>query len=563
MSTLFYTDERCNKLFALCVLIWAAFVWSSGVCYAGNDNLIYKATLKGKDIMIFNGIPLEEGWGESLVYRATKDSADTRTMGSLGGLPVVDIFNHNSGIAFFNTSTFQEPFTIRLTYYDDRVTIEAWGGSHIERFIHKGDYYEAVREFALRMQKKGLSVQPAPAWAFDPIWETYGFEEDFDSATIRKMLPLLKELGIKTITIDSGWYGHGRGDQIDFYTGDFEINPDTIGSEREFKGLIRNLHAEGFRVRLWWAPGVSERGTKLARQHPDWFYRKAESSTGETGDYYLDPTNPEVVAWNRALVKRLIGYGVDGFKQDDVFHIITKDPKVHQAYAKLFKDIFRISQELKTDFTVNTCNCGLAQNFYQINSQNQIITSDPVGSDQFRHRAKYLHALNINGAAILGDHVELTKGDVGPQELKKAQFYKSVDFASVVPLGMVLQTKFRRNPGSFYRKWFEIYHKYRFYQMKWVNIPLIPGRLEQYLMRCGEELYFSFFTGKPSDWFFGEITLSRLKPQTTYEVYDIVNEISLGEFIADNDRYRLNVKFKGSYVLQVKPIDLNAVKKPS
>jgi hypothetical protein len=513
--------------------------------------------------MIFNGIPLKEGWGEPLVYWATRDSVDTRSLGSLGGLPVVDIFNQNGGIAFFNTSTFQEPFTVRLKYFEDRVTIEAWGGSHIEKFVHKGDYYEVVREFALRMQKKGLSVQPAPEWAYDPIWETYGFEEDFDSSTIRKMLPLLKELGIKTITVDSGWYGHGRGDQIEFNTGDFEINPYTVGSEKEFKELIRNLHAEGFRVRLWWTPGVSERDTKLARQHPDWFYHKAETSTGETDDYYLDPTNPEVLAWNRALVKKLIGYGVDGFKQDDVYHIISRDPKVHLAYAQLFEDILRIGQELKADFTVNTCNCGLAQNFFQMNGQNQIITSDPVGSDQFRHRAKYLHALNINGAAILGDHVELTMGDVGPQELTNAQFYKSVDFASVVPLGMVLQTKFRIDPGPLYRKWFGIYNKYKFYQMEWVNIPLIPGRLQHYLMRRGEDLYFSVFSGKSSGRFSGEITLSHLKPQTTYEVYDIVNGVRLGKFIADNDRYRLNVNFSGSYVLQVKPIDLNAVKIPS
>lgn len=544
--------HHCGSAWNSVAIGMTVFLLMTSVCIA-QESRSQQATLKGDNVIAFNGIPVDEGWGEPLVYRVTAKSADSREIGPLGGLPLVSIHNEQGGVAFFNTSTVQEPFTVRLKHFSDRIEMIASGGSNIERFEFTGDYFDAVREFAVRMKKKGIAAQAAPKWAFDPIWETYGFEEDFDGSTIRKMLPLLKEFGIKTITIDSGWYGEGRGNDADFHTGDFEVNADTIGTEADFSKLIRDIHNEGFRVRLWWVPGVAERNTKLRKRHLDWFLNKVEAPTGDTGDYYLDPTNPEVQEWHDALVKRLVGYGVDGFKQDDIYHISTNDPKTHKAYADLINGTLKTAQSLKPDFVVNSCNCGVCQNFYQFPGQNQIITSDPVGSKQFRLRAKYLHALNVNGAAILGDHIELTQGDVGPKELKKRKFYESVDFASVVPLGMVLQTKFRRDPGDLYRKWFKIYNQYKFYEMQWVNVPYTGGPIETYLMQRDDERYFSFFTKKSDRSFRGDVELSNLKPNTTYSVYDIVNEVDLEQFQTTSTTHRLQVEFTGSHVLQVKP----------
>jgi hypothetical protein len=201
---------------------------------------------------------------------------------------------------------------------------------------------------------------------------------------------------------------------------------------------------------------------------------------------------------------------------------------------------------------INTCNCGLAQNFYQMSGQNQIITSDPVGSKQFRHRAKYMHALNVNGAAILADHVELTRGDVGLEELDEPGFYGSVDFSSIVPLGMVVETKFRSDPGILYKKWLDIYNTYQFYQMEWVNIPLIPGQMETYLMRNGKDLYFSLFNPNENEHYNGKITLSHLTIGKSYTAYDIVNEKNLVAFTTINDTHDFNVDFTHSIVIEVK-----------
>jgi hypothetical protein len=523
------------------------FLGYTDICLAK----ITTVRLEGHPIYVFNGLPKPQGWGEDLVYQASPSTMDTRTMGALGGLPLVDIWNKEGGVSLFNTQTYQEPLTIKLHYDAKGVTIEASGATEIESYQHKGDYYEAVRAFALKMQKKGLAVQPAPDWAFNANWETYGFEEDFDLDTIKDKLPDLKKLGIKTVTIDSGWYGENSGEDVEFNTGDFTINPDIIGTEKEWAGLIDTLHQQGLKVRLWWVPGVAEKSSQLWNNHRDWFSREVISSTEDTADVFLKPNHSDVINWNKALIKRFLSYGIDGFKQDDIYHYVSNRPQDHVDYAKLINSNLSIAQSIKKDFTINSCNCGIAQNFYLMSGQNQLITSDPVGSKQFRHRAKYLHALNVNGAAILGDHIELTQGDIDPDDMDKPGFYHSVDFTSVVPLGLVLQTKFRQTPGAHYNRWFKIYNDRQFYRMEWVNIPLQFNQPETYLLRDNKQLYFSFFTQEKNATFNGMIKFSHLMLGHTYKITNLATGAELGSFTAMSDTQPFHVSFTHSLVLHL------------
>ena len=408
-------------------------------------------------------------------------------------------------------------------------------------------------------------TRPAPAWAFDPVWETYGFEERFGPQEVLNLLPLLEELEIKTITLDSGWYGKGKEDWNAF-TGDFPVNPDVFGREQDFIDFIRILHDRGFRVRLWWVPGVAEKDTRLYADHPDWFYSKVEPSWGgpdDTGDWYLDPTNAGVRAWNRELAERFVSYGVDGFKQDDVYEIFTGNPDYHRAYSALLRDTWETAVGLKPDFVINTCNCGIAQNVQDFPGENQLITSDPVGAMQFRTRAKYLHALDVNGSAILGDHIELTQGDVGREEMADPAFFDQLsdsDFASSVALGMVLETKLTRDPGALYRRWFAIYEDFGFYRMEWVNIPFFSwDPVEQYLLKDGPDLYFSFFTPSGDD-FSGIAKLSHLNPGTTYRVYDIVNQTERGTLTAHGEVEDYATAFTGCLVLRFSPLPQDALR---
>ncbi len=525
-----------------------------------SDEWDESATIVADKVMVFNGIPQGNGWGDDLVYQATDSTEGVYTMGApwLGGIPLVDIWSEQGGVALFNISDQHELFTVQLIVEDSgAVTIEAQGGSNIVKYTHQGDYYEALREFALQMQKRGIATQSAPDWAFDPVWETYGFEETWTPLIVKEMLPLFKELGIRSITLDSGWYGRGT-DDWDALAGDFPVNPDVIGTESDLIDLIETFHDEGFKVKVWWTPGVAESGTNLFASHPDWFYSKVTPSWGnskDTGDWYLDPSLEEVRQWNINIVKRFMSYGVDGFKQDDVYEIISDDPDIHLQYSALFKDIYTMAASINPDFVINTCNCGIAQNFHHFPGENQLITSDPVGPLQFRRRAKYLHGLNINGAAVLGDHIELVEGDVGSDEIRNPAFYDKIsdaDFASVVALGMVLETKFTQDPGDRYRKWFALYSDYRFYDMEWINTSFFSWKpVETYLLSNGVNLYFSFFTQNEGT-YTGSVELSNLIPGSTYSVYDIVNDKILEPFVAASSNEQYDISFTGCLVVEVK-----------
>lgn len=526
------------------------------VCYGKTyAQYTHTCSLEGTSIMAFNGIPLPPGWGNDLEYTVTSLTADERTIGALGGIPFVDIWNTSGGVAIADTSGFQEPFTVKIEYYADSVVLKAYSDdpSNIVIINHSGDYYDGLRTYAQMMEAHGTSVQTAPEWAYDATWETYGFEENWTADSLLALIPVFHQLGIKNITFDSGWYGEGTGEDFYFNTGDFLVNPDIIGTEQDLIDLISSLHTEGFKVRLWWVPGVAEKDINLWDDHPDWYTDSVINSTGEGGDYYLDPTNPNVIAWNTNLVQRFVNYGADGFKQDDIYNYINTNPIYQKAYENLINNNLGIAQAIKPDFMINTCNCGLCQNFYHMKGQNAIITSDPVGSAQYRHRAKYLQAINLNGAAILGDHAELTKGDISSDELNDPAFYSDVDFSSIVPLGMVIQTKFKRDPGTLYQKWFDLYAQYKFYKKEWVNIPLELGSLETYLMRDSTGLYFSFFTAQPNTSYSGNVKFTNLTSGTNYNVYDIVNNILLGNFTSSSTEYLFNANFTHSLVVMVSP----------
>lgn len=503
-------------------------------------------TWTANETMVFNGVPHNSNaWGKDLVYPLTNATADVRNMGALGGLPLVHVWNGDFSFSIYNKSTYLEPMRVTTSVNGTSYEIIVENASQLELYESEGDYYEGIRHFAEYLETQGMGVQQAPDWAFEPIWETYGFEENFTTSTINDLLPILKRLGIKTITIDSGWYGTGIGESIEFGTGDFMVNSDVIGSEQDFIDFIDNLHNEGFKVRVWWVPGVGEAGTQLYQQHPDWFTDNVVASTDDTGDLYLDPTNPEVVAWNKAVMDRFLSYGVDGFKQDDIYNYVNMDPVYQQAYADLINGNLDYCDNQHGEFVVNSCNCGISQNIYQMSGQNQLITSDPVGSTQYRMRAKYLKALNIdNKAAILGDHIELTEGDVGPDDMQDPEFYTWMDFASVVPLGLVLETKFRTDPGALYDAWFDLYNHYKFHEMEWVNIPYYGGAIESYLLedQIGDKFY-SFYTHIKDQDYNGEVTFQHLEPNQTYFVFDYVNNEVLDSFTTVDDSYTATVSF--------------------
>ncbi len=527
------------------------------VSITGNSAIITDA-----NVWVCNGIPKATGWGEPLVYKLASGTLGKRTLSTSGGLPIVCVYTATGGVAFYNAQTYFEPFSVNITANGtNSYKVAASGGTSMGSIqLSAGqDYFDALRQFALLMKGKGIAVQAAPAWSFDPIWETYGFEENWSREKIRALIPAMQKLGIKTITFDSGWFGTGTTDWSGM-EGDYPINTQVGGSEQTLKDFIAELHGKGFKVRAWWSPLNVSKDANLFKTNPSWYYTEEIPSwdASPQGDWNLNSSLEAVRTWNKGIVSRFVNYGFDGFKQDDVYQIALKSGEtnptnIYQTYAQCFTDIWTTARSIKSDFSINTCNCGVAQNFYDFPGQDQLITSDPVSYADIRARGKVLQAFNVNGAAILGDHIELGKNpDVTATQLKKASWYNDVDLASEVALGMVLETKFLVDPGANYKTWFDIYTVNKIYQMEWVNVPFYGTYPERYIRKNSTVMIQSYFMKNNSTSFNGNITIDNLTSGKSYTVKNMKTNTVLKTFTATANSYSLAVNFTGSLILEIK-----------
>lgn len=104
-------------------------------------------------------------------------------------------------------------------------------------------------------EMNGRSHSKAPAWAFEPVFDTwYCYEDRIDQNSVLKIARKCKELGFGTILIDAGWDAKSNGGYGDFENGilgDYVAVPDRFP---DMPGLVKQLHGMGLRVELWTAP---------------------------------------------------------------------------------------------------------------------------------------------------------------------------------------------------------------------------------------------------------------------------------------------------------------------
>ena len=114
--------------------------------------------------------------------------------------------------------------------------------------------------------------------------------------------------------IDDGW---------EPFVGDW-LETDAEKFPRGLKPLADEIHAKGLKAGLWLAPFVAQRGSKLLREHPDWFYlhngRKWYCGVNWGGFYALDIDKPEVVDYLREVFRRVFDdWGFDLVKLDFLY----------------------------------------------------------------------------------------------------------------------------------------------------------------------------------------------------------------------------------------------------
>jgi len=477
---------------------------------------------------------------------------------------------------------------------------------------YKGDYYQPLADYSKFLQAVSQPMPLAPSTAYEAVWCSWGYHRDVTQEQILGMIPILKDMGIKWVVLDDGWFD---------VMGDWNTKEKTYpGGEEEIKNLVRTLHRNGFKVKLWTLPGVADgnidiekwekehpamrteiikhpihRLAKVVREHPHWFVKErgGEYAVSKRANYYFCPSLPEVQEYFRKLTEKFIrDWDFDGFKQDAVYicppcydksHNHPYPEKAAEDYSKILEIIYQTTMKLKADAVVETCPCGVTPTFTWLFWQNQAVTADPVGSWQCRTRHKVMKALAGPVSAILSDHIEITD--------------ERDDFATQIGIGGVIATRFtptgediptrveagetvaKRFPSldeekrAKWKKWLGIYNGKMLAKGEYLNLyDVVYDVPETHCIRKDGRLYYAFYHTRPPQKepqyeitsadqasarlrrdpvpFKGRLELRGLESKT-YLLYDYVNDVSYGE--VKGPQANIKIEFSRFLLLEATP----------
>lgn len=508
--------------------------------------------------------PVEEGY-----YQKNFLGMNSSDYG--GGIPVTDVWRKDIGIAVGHIAPTPKQVSLptELKKYEDEVSVGVMEEfpyptylksgdtlNTLETFVsvHKGDYFNGLKQFAQVMKTRGVIPPPSEPAAYEPIWCAWGYEREFTLEEVTGTLPKVKELGIKWAVLDDGFQqaeGDWHTNETKFPNGDAQI-----------KALVNTIHDYQLKAKLWWAPLAADHGSALLRENPNMRLHLADWAPQYItwwDAYYLSPTNPDTKKHTKEVINLFLNdWGFDGLKMDGQhMNAIAAD---HSPYAAIdqpelapellpefFKLIYTQARAIKPNAVVENCPCGTCMSYYNMPYMNQAVSSDPLSSWQIRHKGKTYKAL-IPNTAYYGDHVELSDD--------------ANDFASSFGIGAVLGTKFtwpKDNPqasGTFqltpekevvWKKWFGLYNQKMLSQEEYLGHLYDIGYdlPETHVIQKQDTLHYAFY----ADQYDGEVEFRGLAEEGVYVVYDYINETNLGEITRKNPT--LSVSFDKNLLVEV------------
>jgi len=486
-----------------------------------------------------------------------------------GGTPVADVWRRDAGLAVGHIEMAAklvslpvampdaEHATLGLSFKPNQVVKP---GDSLETFhsfvaVHEGDYFQALRAYSQVMQAQGVQFQPAPESAFQPIWCAWGYGRQFTPTQVLGALPVVKKLGFSWVGVDDGWQS---------LDGDWGlVNTKFPNGDADMRALVDQIHSQGFRAQLWWAPLTAKPDSELAKNHPEELLLNSDGSKQKISywnDWYLCPSNAAVIEHHRRLVVKMMrDWNYDGLKLDGQ-HMNGVPPCFNPAHhharpeesvedlAKFFQMIYDTARSIKPDALVEWCPCGTAFNFYNLPNLNMSVASDPHNSWQIRTKGKSLKALHGDTTAYFGDHVELSDG--------------RQDFASTVGVGGVVGTQFTWPPGSgrranldltpekeeIWRKWISLYKEKMLSQGEYRGDLYDIGfdRPETHAIRKSGKMYYAFFAAD----YQGKVELRGLE-RRAYAIRDYENGLDLGT--VRGPAASMDVQFARHLLLEASP----------
>lgn len=477
---------------------------------------------------------------------------DEATGNAGGGLPVLDVWNEETGI--FIGSLRNKPTLISLPAkvddegylhigieYDRDVAFETiYKSIPIVIGVHKGDYFNGLTTYAKIMADRGFEMLEADESdpVYGAVWCGWGFGPDFTQKQMTGMMPTLDNLNFNVVTVDDGWF-ESYGDFVPKST----IFP---GGDEDVAKFTEKFHEQGYPIKLWFTPGVG--GAVTMKEHPEWSLRDKEGKMVTVDRFgvkrtaaFLCPALPEVQDYYRQIVELVINkWGYDGFKMDFEItnamgecyatdHGHSSPEESFDALPELYKIISDESRKWKPKAILEMCPCGMFPSFYKMPYYNQPVASDPNTTWQIRHRGKTIKALMGPRTAYYGDHIE--------------RFYNDNNFASMLGVGGIPGSKFvaiESDDGFLGKKypvyldagrrenfeiWLKVYKENRLASGEYLNLyDIAYDKPETHVIRKNGTLYYAFY----ADEWNGEVEFRGLANKE-YVIMDYVNDKQIGK----------------------------------
>jgi alpha-galactosidase len=402
--------------------------------------------------------------------------------------------------------------------------------------VHSLDFYHTALRYSQLMLRLGIDMESEytaddylPGWC---SWNDYCTLAMASKKDVMLLEPLmnrlneLKQLGIKLIIFDAGWFNN---------QGDWMPNPDPRafpGGEEQLKDVIQEIHRQGFEVMLWISFLTADPGSEVDKQHPEWMIQKPDGQNhlDRWSGHTMCPSLPEVQEYHRQLARRLVEeYGADAFKIDGMYtcppcynagHQHSNPNQSCEDFYKVFQAFYQEAKSINPKVTVMECPCGTICSFATLPYVSQTIAADPPDYLTVRRYMKLYRALKGSDSPYSSDYTNVEEG--------------SLRLPTAIGCGSVPQTFYGATPDSltfnYYKKWFKIYNDEMISRSEYLNLyDIFYDQPETYVFNKGtdqgEIFYYSFFADD-SCWE-GKVQLRGLAKVGNYRVIDFVNNREL------------------------------------
>lgn len=213
-----------------------------------------------------------------------------------------------------------------------------------------GGMSRALHRFYLRHL-----VNPTFAYAPRPVvvnnWEGTYF--NFDSAALKDMIAVSKQIGADTFVLDDGWFENRNDDTNGL--GDWNVDKAKLPCGIE--EIIDCCHKAGLKFGLWFEPEMVNEGTKLFALHPEWVLHNPDGGRVRArNQLVLDFCNGEVVEYVFRKMEAIIKKGVDYVKWDmnrylaDLYSASLPADRQGEVTHRYVLGVYSLAQKLVSAF---------------------------------------------------------------------------------------------------------------------------------------------------------------------------------------------------------------------